>query len=45
MEEEIKEMQARLKKLERKVASQDASINKLYSLDVIQNYTKYRSTK
>ena len=45
MEEEIKEMQARLKKLERKVASQDASINKLYTLDIIQNYTKYRSTK
>jgi len=45
MEEEIKEMQARLKKLERKVASQDALINKLYTLDIIQNYTKYRSTK
>ena len=44
MAKEIKEMQARLKKLERKVASQDALINKLYALDIIQNYTKYRST-
>ena len=40
MAEEIKEMQARLKKLERKVASQDALIKKLYALHIIQNYTK-----
>ena len=31
--------------LERKVAYQEALINKLYTLDIIQNYTKYRSTK
>ena len=44
MAEEIKEMQARLEKLEKKVAYQDALINKLYTLDTIQNYSKYRRT-
>ena len=37
-------LEERIKILERKVASQDALINKLYTLDIIQNYSKYRST-
>jgi len=42
MSEEMKELKARLEKLERKVAHQDALINKLYTLDTIKNYTEYR---
>jgi len=38
-------LEERIEKLEKKVAYQDALINKLYTLDIIQNYTKYRSTK
>jgi len=37
-------LEERIEKLERKVAHQDALINKLYTLDIIQNYSKYRST-
>mgnify|MGYP003137268507 FL=1 len=42
MAEEMKELKARVEKLERLVTHQNALINKLYSLDVIENYTKYR---
>tara|TARA_R100000781_G_scaffold113957_1_gene83616 strand:- start:500 stop:637 length:138 start_codon:yes stop_codon:yes gene_type:complete len=42
MSEEMKELKARLEKLERTVAHQNALINKLYTLDTIKNYTEYR---
>jgi len=37
-------LEERIEKLEKKVASQSALINKLYTLDTIQNYSKYRRT-
>jgi len=42
MAEEMKELKARVEKLERLVTHQNALINKLYSLDVIQNYSQYK---
>ena len=42
---EWSDMAERVEILERKIAHQNVLINKLYSLDVIQNYTKYKIDK